>query len=164
MFDILTRFRENPVVLINDIEKAFLNIEVHSEDCDCLRFLWVNDLYGANPEVITCRFKRVVFGVNSSPFLLNAVIMHHLEEYKEIDPQFVDCLTKSFFVDDLVTSCRNSEEAYLLYDKAKLRMLEVVFKLQKWKTNVDELSMKILERKRMKVQLMIIVWKLIKLK
>ena len=124
MFDILIRFRENPVVLISDIKKAFLNIEVHSEDRDCLRFLWVKYIHAAKPEVITYRFKRVVFGVNSSPFLLNAVLRHHLEKYKEIDPQFVDCLTKSFFVDDLVTSCRNSEQAYLLYDKAKLRMLE----------------------------------------
>ena len=146
MFDILIRFRENPVVLISDIEKAFLNIEVHNEDRDCLRFLWVKDTHAANLEVITYRFKRVVFGVNSSPFLLNAVLRHHLEKYKEIDPQFVDCLTKSFFVDDLVTSCRSSEEAYLLYEKAKSRMMEGGFKLRKWKTNVDELSVKILER------------------
>ena len=32
LFDILLRFRENPVVLIGDIEKAFLNVEVDRED------------------------------------------------------------------------------------------------------------------------------------
>ena len=138
MFDILIRFREHPVVLISDIEKAFLNIEVHSEDRDCLHV--------ANPDIITYRFKRVVFGVNSSPFLLNAVLRHHLEKYREIDPQFVDYLTQSFFVDDFVTSCRDSEEAYCLYEKAKVRMLEGGFKLRKWKTNADELSLKISDR------------------
>ena len=34
LFDILLRFRENPVVLIGDIEKAFLNVEVDREDRD----------------------------------------------------------------------------------------------------------------------------------
>ena len=37
MFDIPIRFREQPVVLVGDIEKAFLNIKVHAEDRDCLR-------------------------------------------------------------------------------------------------------------------------------
>ena len=146
MFDILVRFRENPVVLISDIEKAFLNIEVHDEDRDCLRFLWVRDIDATNLEVMAYRFKRVVFGVNSSPFLLNAVLRYHLDKYKATDPQFVDCLKRSFFVDDLVTSCRNSEEAYLLYEKAKMRMLEGGFKLRKWKTNVDKLSQKICDK------------------
>ena len=49
---------------------------------------------------------------------------YHCDKYKAIDPQFADCLTPSFFVDDLVMSCRTSEEAYLLYEKAKMRMLE----------------------------------------
>ena len=43
-FYILLRFRENPVVLIGDIEKVFLNVEVDREDRDYLRFLWVKDV------------------------------------------------------------------------------------------------------------------------
>ncbi|XP_065052637.1 uncharacterized protein LOC135681915, partial [Rhopilema esculentum] len=145
MFDILIRFREHPVVLVGDIEKAFLNIEVHRRDRDCLRFLWVKDVNVDNPEIVTYRFNRVVFGVNSSPFLLNAVIRNHLDKYKEEDPQFVDCLTKSFFVDDLVTSCKDPNEAFSLYEKAKLRMSNGGFKLRKWKTNDETLSKKVLE-------------------
>ena len=75
MFDILVRLREHLVVVIgSDIGKAFLDIEVHDGDRDCLRGLWVQDIHAANPEVIVYRFERVAFGVNSSPFLLNAVI------------------------------------------------------------------------------------------
>ena len=88
---------------------------------------------------------RVVFGVNSSPFLLNAVIRHHISQYEKVDPQFVECLISSFFVDDLVTSCRDSETAYLLYEKAKGRMSDGGFKLRKWKTN-DNLLAEQIER------------------
>ena len=140
MFDILIRFREQPVVLVGDIEKAFLNIKVHAEDRDCLRFLWVRDIHAKKPDIVVYRFNRVVFEVNSSPFLLNAVIRHHINQYKDVDPQFVECLINSFFVDDLVTSCRDSETAYLLYENAKGRMSNGGFKLHKWKTNDNLLA------------------------
>ena len=41
LYNSLLRFRENRVVLVGDIEKAFLNVEVNPEDRDCLCFLWV---------------------------------------------------------------------------------------------------------------------------
>ena len=91
------------------------------------------------PEILTYRFNCVVFGVNSSPFLLNAVLKHHIETYKDIDPQFVSKLTRGFYVHDLVTGCKSGEEALYLFNKANDRMLEGGFKLRKWKTNSYEL-------------------------
>lgn len=44
-YNILFRFRENRVVLVGDIEKVFLNVEVDLEDRDCLRFLWVEKFF-----------------------------------------------------------------------------------------------------------------------
>ena len=75
LFDILVRFRENKVSLVGDIKKAFLNIEVDPGDRDCLRFLWVDDYKKESAETIVYRFCRVVFGLNASPFLLNATII-----------------------------------------------------------------------------------------
>ena len=46
LFDIFLRFRINPIVLIGDIEKAFLNVEVDREDRDYLRFLSAKDIAG----------------------------------------------------------------------------------------------------------------------
>ncbi len=40
---------------------------------------WVDDITKPNPEVRVLRFTRVMFGVSSSPFLLNATIDHHLK-------------------------------------------------------------------------------------
>ena len=54
-----------------DIEKAFLMIAVEESDRDVLRFLWVNDINEDEVKIHPLRFTRVVFGVCSSPFLLN---------------------------------------------------------------------------------------------
>ena len=51
LFGILVRFRQKRIVLIADIEKAFLNIEVDKVDRDCLRFLWLKNVLNANSEI-----------------------------------------------------------------------------------------------------------------
>ena len=143
LFEILLRFRENKVALVGDIEKAFLNIEIIPEDRDCLRFLWVDDVQAEDPKIVVFRYQTVVFGVNASPFILNAVLRHHIEHYKEIDPNFVTKLVEGFYVDDLVSGCSNTHEAFALFQKAKGRLQEGGFKLRKWKTNDPDLQLKI---------------------
>ena len=51
LFDIMLRFREHKVAIVRDIEKAFLNVEVDSNDRDCLRFLWISDLTTPEPPI-----------------------------------------------------------------------------------------------------------------
>ena len=82
LFDILVRFREKRVALVGDIEKAFLNIEVAERDRDCLRFLWCEDVHKPDSKIVVYRFCRVVFGLNASPFLLNATLRYHISKYK----------------------------------------------------------------------------------
>ena len=82
LFDILVRFRQKRIVLIAGIEKAFLNIEVDKVDRDCLRFLWLKNVQNANSEIKVYRFCHVVFGFNSSPFLLNATLRYHFQNIR----------------------------------------------------------------------------------
>ena len=88
IFDIMLRLRNHRVALVGDIEKALLMVRMNENDKDVLRFLWVDDIDKAEPKVITLRFTRVVFGHSSSPFLLNATIKHHIEQYEQCDPDF----------------------------------------------------------------------------
>ena len=138
LFDILVRFRENNIALVGDIEKAFLNVGVHATDRDCLRFLWVENPHENDLKLVVYRFARVVFGVNASPFLLNAVIRNHVTKFQDIDPEFVKKMLNSFFVDDLCTGAKTVQEAISLFDKSKTRMLEGGFNLRKWKSNNGE--------------------------
>eukprot|EP00794_Sanderia_malayensis_P012189 gene12189-biopygen9725 len=149
IFEMLLRFRGYSVPLVGDIEKAFLNIEVDPKDRDCLRFLWKTNLEGDDSDIMIFRFNRVVFGVNSSPFLLNAVLRNHIETYEHCDPEFVMKMKESFYVDDMISGANNRKEAFDLYLKAKGRMKEGGFRLRKWKTSDVELSQKIKESEGM---------------
>ena len=143
LYDILIRFREKRVALVGDIEKAFLNVEVKLRDRDCLRFLWVNNVDSEQVDPVVYRFCRVVFGVNCSPFLLNATLQYHLDTFAEIDPKFVRIMKRSFYVDDLVTGDKTTQAASEMHDKAKERLQLGGFKLRKWLTNSGELREKV---------------------
>ena len=135
LFDILLRFRENNIALVGDIEKAFLNVGIHESDRNCLRFLWVENAHEKELKLVVYRFKRVVFGVNASPFLLNAVIRFHLSKLQDEDKEMADKMTKSFFVDDMCTGASSVSDAIALYEKSKSVMREGGFNLRKWKSN-----------------------------
>ena len=80
------RFRAHKVGLVADIQEAFLNIEVDEQQRDLMRFLWVDDINSEDPNIVIYRFCRVIFGMNCSPFLLNATLKHHVTKYYEHDP------------------------------------------------------------------------------
>ena len=142
LFDILVRFREYKIPMIADIEKAFLNVEIDPSDRDVLRFLWVKDINDPNSLIEVYRFNRVAFGVNSSPFLLNAVLRYHINSYKDKDPEFALKLANSFYVDGLVCGADNLENAKELFTKSRERLKEGGLNLMttKWKTSSRELQ------------------------
>ena len=94
-------------------------IGITEKDRDVLRFLWIDNIESQNPNVIELRFARVVFGISSSPFLLNATLQHLLEQQRDVDPLIVQKLARSFYVDDAVTGAHDEDEAYSLYQTAK---------------------------------------------
>ena len=120
--DIVLCFRLRQVALIGDIEKAFLMLSMDKKYRDSLRFLLVKDPQAEPVEVISLRFTRVVFGVSSSPFLLNATFNYHLETYHQADPQFVEKFLSSIYVDDLVSGSHDVQSAYKFYKKARQRL------------------------------------------
>ena len=99
--DVLIRICFNKIALVADIEKAFLRISITTCDRDALRFLCYDDVTHDNPTEVVHRFCRVVFGVTSSPFLLNATIKQHLSRYARRDSDIARKLLKSLYVDDL---------------------------------------------------------------
>ena len=140
IFDIILRFRLQRVALTEDIKKAFLVLSMNERDRDSLRFLWVADPHVEPPEIVTLRFTQVVFGVSSSPFLLNATINHHMETYHSVDPHFVDKFLASIYVDDLVTGSTDVNSAFEFYKKSRQRLAVAGLRLRKFITNSEELQ------------------------
>lgn len=123
-------------------------ISISPEDRDALRFFWVDDIAKDVPEIIVLRFARVVFGVSSSPFLLNATLDHHIQKYEPVDPVFVKHLKQSMYVDDLSAGESNEQDAYQFYLKSKSRLAEGGFNLRKFVSNSSELMEKIEENEK----------------
>ena len=143
ILDIALRFRTHRIGLVADIEKAFLMISVSERDRDALRFLWIDDISKEPPETIIMRFTRIVFGVSSSPFLLNATIRHHLEKYRDRYPEFVDRFLRSIYVDDVSFGADSEESAFQVYQKSKSVLAEGGLNLRKFITNSRQLQERI---------------------
>ncbi len=133
--DILLRFRTSRIALTADIERAFLQIQVDEKDQDVLRFLWFDDAFKPQPGLQILKFTRVVFGVSSSPFLLNATIRHHLTKYTSTHPKLVKRILESIYVDDIVSGAETEEEAFAMYQESKAMLREGGFNLRKFNTN-----------------------------
>ena len=102
LFNILVRFRLHPVVLVADIEKAFLMIGIAEGDRDKLRFLWFENPSDVHSPITQFRFKKLVFGLRPSPAILGAVISHHLSGYTTKNAEVTQAIRDSLYVDDLV--------------------------------------------------------------
>ncbi|GBM28321.1 hypothetical protein AVEN_229506-1 [Araneus ventricosus] len=141
IFDLLLRFRLYPIAFTVDIKQAFLQIEVNGKDRDVSRFLFIeNDLTDVSKLTQIYRFTRVLFGVNSSPFMLAATIKHHLRKYQGIYPKTSEFLNNSIYIDDIIGGHQNTEDAYHTSTECMHIFREAGMTLHKWQTNSEELQ------------------------
>ena len=129
--------------LVAEIKQALLNIEIDEGDRDFLRFLCLGNI-SEKDKIVVYRFLRVVFGVNSSPFLLGAMIKSHVTNY--IVTQTAEVTLKKLLQDmyvDVVTSFRTVEEGLEFYFESKKCLKERGFELPKWNSNNKELMERI---------------------
>ncbi|GFU65046.1 integrase catalytic domain-containing protein [Trichonephila clavipes] len=109
------------------------NINIISRKmCD---FLDSNPRIGEKLTLQVYRFNRVIFGVNSSPFLLATTIKYHIEKYNEIHPITVQHLDSFMYVDDWITGQDTREEALFMSRHAKNIMKEAGMEMRKWISN-----------------------------
>ena len=124
-------------------------ISVDEDDRGDLRFLWLDDPFSENPEVVVLRFTRVAFGLSRSSFLLNATLKHHILKYENGDPEFVQKLPQSLCVDDILTGGSDDDEAFDLYIKGKSRLAGFGFNARKFVSNSKNLMHRLKENERL---------------
>ena len=133
---ILLRFRIPEVAFTADIEKAFLNIELQDEDREFTKFLWLSDPTDRNSPFQELQFRTVLFGATCSPFLLNLVILRHLQTYG--NQPIASNLQANIYVDNLLSGCPATEA--VSYYKQAVRILDRAgFNLRAWSSNSGDL-------------------------
>ena len=131
--DIVTRFRRWKYAVTSDVRKAFLQIELTTEDQDVHRFFWRSD----DGRIRIMKFVRVTFGIKCSPFLLSGTILHHL---LLCPPSFVVReLSENLYVDDFLSGADSEFEVQQLYDEANKVMKSAGMELAKWTSNESSL-------------------------
>lgn len=136
--EIMQRFREKRVGFVSDIRKAFQMIGVKEEDRDVMRFLWWSD--NTMRDVIEFRHARVMFGATCSPFILAAVLFHHLSSLPEEEKVLGNKLLETFYVDNCVSSENTREDYHLFKKKATEIMSRARMDLRMWQSNIDEID------------------------
>ena len=129
---ILVRFRTHPIGISTDIEKAFLHVRLSEADRDMTRFLWLSDPTDPESDFQTYRFRSVLFGSASSPFMLNAVLQTHFDNHKT--PVTQD-MKDNLYVDNVITGRNTDTEALKYYQESRSVMAEAKFNLRSWASN-----------------------------
>jgi hypothetical protein len=124
---ILINFRSHAIGIVADVEKAFHHINLHKADRDFLRWFWLEDPTNPESPLAVYRFRVVPFGAKSSPFILNAVMMHHLK--KSTSEIAADMLQS---VDNIITGCESPSAALNYFTEANRIMNEAHLPLQAW--------------------------------
>ena len=132
---ILLRFRLDEYVAVSDIEKAFLQIQIHEEDRDYTRFLWPVDPCDPQSELIVFRFKVVLFGATCSQFLLNATILSHLASFHDSN-----IIQRGLYIDNLQIHSPSENELIQLYWRSHQMFSSAHLFLREWSTNSSKLS------------------------
>ena len=135
---LLLRFRELSVGVQADIRKASFMIDVKTEDRPFLRFVWPDE----NRIMTAWRLRKVPFGVNCSPFLLTAVLQHHLKTVRETatdeKTKAINTMLESFYVDDCVSSESSKEAATNFKRISCAKLAEAGMALRNWSMNEGE--------------------------
>ena len=133
---LLLRFRVHKIGVVTDIEKAFLHIQLAVEDKNYTHFLWLSKPNDPASKFTVYRFKVVLFGSVSSPFMLNAVLQHLL---RADDSTVAKDIRQNLYVDNVISGFSNEERAVQYYKQARKIMSNANFNLRSWASNSTNL-------------------------
>ena len=145
---VLTRFREEPVALVSDIEGMFNQVRAKPEDHDALRFLWWPD-DDLKKEPIDYRMQVHLFGSTSSPRYANFCLRKTADDHKDsFDEEVVRTVKRNFYGDDCLKSTTTVNEAVKLAGDLSKLLAKGGFHLTKWMSNKREVIESIPESER----------------
>ncbi|XP_060588234.1 uncharacterized protein LOC132743696 [Ruditapes philippinarum] len=134
---LLLRFRLGRYAVSTDIEKAFLHVGLHEDDRAVTRFLWLSDPTDPKSQLVTYRFRVVLFGATCSPFILNATLLKHMT-LNASNPA-ANIITRDLYVDNVISSFQQEQDLLTYFRYARALMSEAGFNLRSWTSNSSKL-------------------------
>ena len=144
---VLIRFREEEIAFTADLEAMFHQVKVPPRDADALRFLWWSGSLDNFPD----EYQMLVhiFGAASSPCCANRAVQQTADDNEErFGPEVINTVRRNFYVDDVLKSVPNEENATHLAEQLIQLMKEGGFHLTKFASNSRKLLATLPERER----------------
>ena len=134
---ILIRFRSGKIGVMADVEQMFHQVGVCEEDRDSLRFLWRDLDETRKPDEYQMTVH--VFGAVDSPCCANYALQRAaLDQQGKFSEDAILAVKRNFYVDDLLTSKPNPDEATNLAKELIEILATGGFRLTKWMSNSRE--------------------------
>ena len=146
---ILTKVRQKKFMLIADVVKMFLQLEMEPEDCDMHRFLWSKD---PNAEPREYRFLRHTFGNAGSPCVAQFTVKEKAEELKDLHPLAAEIILKNLLLDDNSGSFDTEEQTIAALEGLRAIYDTRCMKLAKIGSNSKRLMAQVPEKERLPVR------------
>ena len=130
LYGILLRFREYPVAITADISKMYNSIHLSTRDQHVHRYLWRDMQRHREPDhyILTA----VPFGDRPSGAIALTALHTTAMMFKELHPIATNMITKNSYVDDLVQSVRDINDALEIASQVQEILAEGNFKVKQW--------------------------------
>ena len=129
LLSLIMQFRTNFFVLLADIAKAFLQIRLTLEE-DKNRFCFFRKVNG---KFVPYRYRTIIFGFVSSPFVLNYIIQYHLAAHSSNN--VASLIKEKYYVDNLIFSSNEESMLSTYVESIRNLMLEGGLPLREWVSN-----------------------------
>ncbi|XP_062704517.1 uncharacterized protein LOC134286848 [Aedes albopictus] len=128
---ILLQFRERRIGLTGDIREMFHQVLIREEDQRCQCFFWMNDR--GDTEVYAMQV--MTFGACCSPTTAQFVKNSNADRFISKYPTAHQAITKSHYVDDMLSSVDTDEQAIQLAKDVKHVHEQGGFEIRNWISN-----------------------------
>jgi hypothetical protein len=132
LLGILLRFRENRVAIAGDIRKMYHTVKIEGVDQQTHRFLW-RDLEDRAPDVYV--MTSVSFGDRPAGAIAAVALRKTAEMSQEEYPKASETIIKNSYVDDVIGSYDNQEEASGITNQIDEVLSRGGFKMKEWRVS-----------------------------
>lgn len=132
LLGVLLRFRERRIGIAADIREMFMQVKIRQPDCYSQLFLYRQD---DQAKIDTYVLESMTFGASCSPAVAQFVKNSNAEKFTDKYPRAVQAIVKNHYVDDLLDSVDDEQEAIELIQQVRHIHAQANFEIRGWKSN-----------------------------